>query len=466
MKNIASPIDFLHVFSRGEKWYLVHPERFKSVRINAYVGANIRNRQKDSGTPLSTETRKTLEDLNWLKPIEAGPKPRDRAKQIPVTAMDLFIAQQCTMKCIYCYGGGGEYGAPGAMSEKTAFQAVDWFWRQKGAAKTLSINFFGGEPLLQFGLLKRVVSRARQLEKGASAQFHFTLATNGTLLTEEMIRYLKENRFKINVGFDGPKEIQDRNRPLGDNNASHETVVPRIRKLIAAMPERVTLRATLWKPGEITPVRKALAAFHPHKYQTQPASPGGHKGKDGQSPTADWRDTVQGIGEAADDFIEAVRDHDVPSLTAIKNWLNFNWLLWIFDPPGRRPPMCPLGKRMVAVSASGDVYPCHRFVGWEEFKIGTVFEEGPVRESYLKATYPEKPECRTCWGKRACNGGCLFDHQVRNGNAFHPSEQYCGMTRSLLETAIHLKHQLTEEERAFLRKKRILVPRYCPMDLF
>ena len=387
-------------------------------------------------------------------------------KDTPIVSMDLFIAQQCTMDCIYCYGGGGEYGEPGIMEDETAIRAVDWMWNQRGKAKILSINFFGGEPLLRFDLLKKTVSHARALEKSGDTRFHFCVATNGTLITEEIIRYLKANRFGVNVGFDGPEDIHDRNRPLRNGGASYQTVVPRVRRLIEAMPKDVTLRATLWHRGEVDRVIKALADFNPPRYQTQPASPGGHCGKNTQFPTADGEDTARAIREAALTFVEAIRAGDISTLDAISKWLNFKWLLSVFDPPGRRPPMCTLGRTMAAVSSSGDIYPCHRFVGWEETRIGNIFDGRLDRAMYLHATFPHNGHCNTCWARQACNGGCLFDHQMRTGDPFTPSDHYCQMICSILEIAIHMKHELTESEQAFLRKEKILSPRFCPLDLF
>ena len=466
MTEKSALLNTLHAFYLGTGWYLVHPERFKSAPVSATVGKNILVFQKDPGVTLSPETENTLERLNWQLPGEASPKQPKTNRESPITVMDLFIAQQCTLKCIYCYGGGGEYGKAGAMAEKTAFRAVDWLWQQRGSAKTLNINFFGGEPLLQFDLLKKTVSYAKTLDRHGDTKFQFGVATNATLVTKEISRYLKQNHFGINVGFDGPSKIHNRNRPFKDGSPSWERVVSGIQKLMAGMPERVNLRATLWQNGEIHDVRKELAAHNPRRYQTQPASPGGHRGENGRIPTADWADTIEGIREAANEFVAAARKGDKATLLSLKRWANFNWMLNVFDPPGRRPSMCPLGRGMAAVSTTGELYPCHRFVGWDDYRMGNIFEAGMDRSDYLRATYPEKKACTSCWARQACHGGCLFDHRVRTGHRFTPSDHHCQMIRSLLETAVYLKHELTPEEQRFLKKEKILIPRYCPVDLF
>ena len=456
----------LHSFSIGTGWYLVHPERFKSAPVSAAVGKNILAFQKDADVTLLSETERVFDQLNWQLPREASAKPRKINRESPITGMDLFIAQQCTLKCIYCYGGGGEYGNAGAMKEKTVFRAVDWLWRQRGSARTLNINFFGGEPLLQFDLLKKTVSYAKTLEKRGNTRVQFSVATNATLVTDEITRYLKQNNFKINVGFDGPSEIHNRNRPFKKGSPSWERVVSGFQKLMAAMPESVQLRATLWEKGEIRDVRKALAAQNPRRYQTQPASPGGHCGENGPMPTADWADTIEGIRDAANEFVVAARKKDKATLLSIKRWANFNWMLNVFDPPDRRPSMCPLGRGMAAVSTTGEIYPCHRFVGWETYRMGSVFDGHIDRSEYLQSTYPEKDACTSCWAKQACHGGCLFDHRVRTGHRFTPSDHHCKMIRSLLETAVYLKHELTPEEQSYLTEEKILMHRYCPVDLF
>lgn len=459
------PVKFWHTFIYNGKYYLVNAENFKSTPVSQQVGKNLFELKNKPGTPVLLETEKAFQDL--LGPVGNNLyQTRFIKKQPPVVSLDLFIAQQCNMNCIYCYGGGGEYGQPGEMSEKTAFRALDWLWKQRGQTKSLAISFFGGEPLLQFDLLKKIVSYARSLEKNDNIKFSFGLGTNASLLTDNISQYLKENDFHINIGFDGPKEIHDRNRPLGNGQTSYNIIVSKITRLIAAMPENINLRATLWGKGEALQVSKALAEFTPFRYQILPATPGGHCGKNGQVPTADGEDIVQAVQETLSIFIKAIQSQDWDSLDSIRRWLNFAWLLNVFNPLRNRPAMCNLGQDKLAVSISGDCYPCHRFVGWEDFKLGNIFEDKLDRSQYCYSTFPQNPKYDPCWAKLACNGGCLFDHKVRTGDMFSPSDNFCKMIRSLTETAIYLKHEVNHEELGLLREKKIVRSDFCPLDLF
>ncbi len=379
-----------------------------------------------------------------------------------IVSMNLFITQTCNMN-----GGGGEYGAPGQMQTDTARQAVDWLWGQRGKTRKLFISFFGGEPLLQFELLRQVVSYATELGAQNATTFHFGLSTNATLLTDTVIQYLKKHQFHVNVGFDGPPKIHDRNRPMRNGNGSYDVVAPCIRRLIAAMPQAVTLRATLWRKGEIMPVRQALSNLQPARYQTHPASPGGHRGQNDQMmPTADETDAAQALQATAEMFLDALHKENIELLYALKQWLNFNWILKCLDPPPHRPPMCNMGRTMAAVSATGYIYPCHRFVGWPEARIGNVHNGRLDRDRYCRAAYPYTPECPDCESRAMCSGGCLFSHKIKTGDCWTPSPDYCRMMRAMFRTVQYLKYRLTERQRQWLLQERILEPRFCPLDLF
>lgn len=241
-----------HAFTREGYEYVVNPARMISRRVPLGFAATLQRLDADPAAP---RTKEEEQELFRLELVSARPVSGAAVKHMseegadapPIRSVNLLIAQRCNLRCTYCYGGGGEYGEAGMMSEETALRAVDWLLEQSGDNEGVSVSFFGGEPLLALPLLKKVTVHLRETAAAAGKQANFAVATNGVLLDDETLGWFKENGFRLLVGFDGPPGIQDRNRPLRDGSPSSAPLLESARRITEVMPEQANFRATVLK---------------------------------------------------------------------------------------------------------------------------------------------------------------------------------------------------------------------------
>ena len=238
--------------------YLFNIEKVKGGKISKDLSSFLDKISKNSSPPANKGLIKELEAFDLIIKKEEPLKEKEEEKEAfeadPEGKKDpalekmkadgfirniaLFVTQYCNLNCIYCYGHGGEYGKKGAMEEKTAFQAVDWLIEKSEKYMDLSISFFGGEPLLNYELIKKVVSYSKKKGKEKNKRFKYSITTNGTLLNDKIINYFKENKFSVVFSFDGPKEIQDKNRPCNDSKkSSYNMAVEHLPKLLTEIHE-------------------------------------------------------------------------------------------------------------------------------------------------------------------------------------------------------------------------------------
>jgi len=390
----------------------------------------------------------------------------DGAEAPPIRSINLFLAQRCNLRCTYCYGGGGEYGDAGMMSEETAIRAVDWLLEQSGENERVSVSYFGGEPLLAFPLLKKVTAHLRETAAAAGRQAGFAVCTNGVLLDEDSIGWFKENGFRLLVGFDGPPEIQDRNRPLAGGGPSSSACEANARRLSEVMPEMVNYRATVVDPAELPTVVRYMADLCPGPYQT--AFAGGcitEDDEDGRADLPSAADAIPVIYESMDAFLAAVRRGDEDEVRRWTRWLDFGRVVECLNPQSPAGSHCGVGRVTAAVTVDGSIYACHRFAGSPQHRIGDIWTGlGDRRDFVDKPTFRREP-CRSCWAGNWCVGGCLQYNYTRTGDMFLPPEDYCRWTRAWIEAAVHLDNELTAEDRRLLQDMRIVREKACPYDL-
>jgi uncharacterized protein len=365
----------------------------------------------------------------------------------PVVNIALFLAQQCNMRCVYCYGNGGTYGRQGLMSWETACQAVDWLMTHSGTAEKVTISFFGGEPLLNVRVLRRVLPYAREQAALREKHISFTVTTNGSLLDEETIAFLSRERIKVVVSLDGPPEYQDRQRPFANGKGSHEKVVENVRRLQAAVP-RVAARATLWREADPLRIMAALEHTGFNTYSIVKASPslqGGDPSANGGEPGR----ILEYYRAAAERLLALIRlrridQEPVPDLLRP---------LIDLDRGRRRHYGCGVGKNLVAIDVMGDIYPCHRFVGSTDLCLGSV--KAPTvtpRAPYWNACVDALRDCRGCWARYLCGGGCLYDNKAHTGDMHVPDRSYCAETQALFEELVYVYCELNDHDREFLRR--------------
>jgi uncharacterized protein len=373
--------------------------------------------------------------------------------EYPIINISLFLSQECNMHCIYCYGVGGEYAQRGRMSEEMAFRAVDWLIANSGSAERVNICFFGGEPLLNFSVMKQTVSYAREKAAEQSKKITFWITTNGSLLSEEILSFLKEEDISPMISFDGLPEYQNRQRPFKDGRGSYDTIYANLLKLRTFLPH-LTGRATIWRDADPSLVKDGMIKAGFSTCYIAKASPVLLDAHQIDMPQDD------GLGEQTLKRMMDFNRKEVEELFAVIRERKID--------KDRLPPLlarladiccgrkrhysCGIGKGMVGISITGDIYPCHRFAGQDDIRMGNIDEyraEGLT--DYHRAGVDQLPVCRSCWARYYCGGGCLYRNKALTGDMYRPDDLDCREEKALIKGLIHLYHQLDEDDREYLK---------------
>lgn len=456
-----------HLFKHHSGWYVINIEGMLAGAIDVATAGALAKMSAGPVASLESHMEDQLAIMGLLS--ESGGQPpktkRETLKDtMPVVNMTLFLTQSCNLNCIYCYGDGGAYGSGGDMTEKTAFQAVDWMLEQAGKIKKLHIGFFGGEPFLNFPLMKAIVDYAEKRVQAMGKKIAFHTTTNGTLLDDEEIDFIKEHRVEVMVSFDGTKELQDNQRPYANGEGSYHATVPKIKKLLAALPETPGHAVIV---GNTDPeiVKDAMREIGFTEVSIMPASPSLFTGgADTTKPDRDTQSLLQELEQEAKVWIDITRSRDIEALKRLKAKSGLYPGLTSLLHNRKKHHACGAGLRLAAVSAAGDIYLCHRFVGQEKYKLGSVFAKDLKREEYKKSPVTESAVCSACFAKYYCGGGCKHDNAGSCGTAITPSEDICRLRRRELELAATITCRLSSGDKAFLIEREIFTPKPCPFD--
>ena len=363
-----------------------------------------------------------------------------------VKALCLHIAHDCNLACRYCFAEEGEYhGRRALMSFETGKKALDFLVAASGARVNLEVDFFGGEPLMNWEVVKQLVAYGRELEKTHPKHFRFTLTTNGVLLNEEVMEFCNREMDNVVLSIDGRKEVHDRMRPFRKGAGSYDLILP---KFIEFAKQRREKGLKYYVRGTFTRWNLDFAKDVLHLADL---------GFDQISV-----EPVVAPKEA--DY--ALRPEDVPALCEQYDILakemirrekegnGFNFFHFMIDLTGgpcvyKRLSGCGSGSEYLAVTPWGDFYPCHQFVGMEEFLLGNVDEgviNGDLVREFKKVNVYSKKECSTCFARFYCSGGCLANSYNFTGQIGSVYEIGCMLERKRVECALMIKAALAEEE--------------------
>jgi len=454
-----------HVFNHKGRWYVINIEEMFSCAIDDATAKVIKNFISHPYSVLEPGMEEKITKLGLLSEEKKQcSEVKKKIEPLPVMNMCLFLTRSCNLKCIYCYEEGGVYETGGSMQEKTAFLAVDWLMEQSGKMKKVHINFFGGEPLLRFPLMKSIVEYAKKRVTEVDKKVDFHLTTNGTLLDDEKIAFIKEHKISVQISFDGTKELQDFQRPYLNGEGSYDSTVPEIKKLLAALPETPGHAVIV---GNTDPkiVKDAMKEIGFTSVSIMPASKSLFTGKADKTKSA--RDTVnflRELEEEAETWMELIRKRSREDLKNLKkrNGLYYGIMSLLHNSKKHYP--CGAGRGLVSVSPSGDVYLCHRFVGKEEYKLGSIFEKKLNREEYQQSPVTVNKICASCFAKYYCGGGCKHDNAGSCGTISVPAEDMCRIRCRELELSGTVTSGLDYDDRAFLVEEDIFPPKPCPFD--
>lgn len=359
-----------------------------------------------------------------------------------VKALCLHVAHDCNLACKYCFAGEGEYhGERGMMTAEVGKAAIDFLIKNSANRKNIEVDFFGGEPLMNFEVVKQVVDYARSKEEEADKNFRFTMTTNGVLLNDEIIDYLNENMYNVVLSLDGRKEVNDKMRPTPNGKGSYDVILPKFRKLVEKRGNKqYYIRGTFTHhnldfASDVT--HMADAGFD--EVSVEPVVAPNHM---------DYALGVEDIETICKEYEILAKE----MLRRHKNGKCFNFFHFMIDLTGgpcvhKRLAGCGSGTEYLAATPNGELYPCHQFVGMPEFKMGDVWEgvtNTSRREEFGKCNVYSKDECTHCWAKFYCSGGCAANSFNFHGNINDVYEIGCELQKKRLECAIGLKAELSE----------------------
>ena len=353
-----------------------------------------------------------------------------------IKALCLLVAHTCNLSCEYCFASQGKFkGSAGLMSFETGKRALDFLVENSGFRKNLEVDFFGGEPLMNFDVVKELVAYARVREKEAGKNFRFTLTTNGMLIDDDVIDFCNREMSNVVLSLDGRKEVHDRFRVDYAVNGSWDRIVPKFQKLVQARGgKNYYMRGTFThrNPDFLQDIRTMLdLGFTELSMEPVVCAPG-----DPSALTEADREIVkQQYEELAKLMLE--REAEGRPFTFYHYMLDLSGGPCIY----KRISGCGSGTEYMAVTPWGDLYPCHQFVGEERFRLGDVFhglDNPDVREEFRSCNVYQKPECRDCWAKLYCSGGCAANAWHASGSITGVYEAGCELFRKRMECAIML----------------------------
>lgn len=366
-----------------------------------------------------------------------------KKRKTVVKALCLHIAHDCNLACQYCFAEEGEYhGRRALMSFEVGKKALDFLIANSGNRRNLEVDFFGGEPLMNWEVVKQLVEYGRSKEKEYNKNFRFTMTTNGVLLNDEIMEYCNREMSNVVLSLDGRKEVNDKMRPFRGGKGSYDLIVPKFQKFAEMRGDRdYYVRGTFTRHN--LDFSKDVTEFADLGFRSMSIEP----------------------VVAAPEEEYAIREEDLPQIMEeydhlaeeyIKrkkegrgfNFFHFNIDLNQGPCVAKRLSGCGSGTEYLAVTPWGDLYPCHQFVGQEEFLLGNVdtgVTNERIRDEFKLCNVYAKDKCRNCFARFYCSGGCAANSYNFHGSITDAYDIGCAMQKKRIECAIMIKAALAED---------------------
>ena len=372
-------------------------------------------------------------DDNYIDPSAAALMKQDA----PIKALCLHVSHDCNLRCQYCFASTGDFGTGHRMTMdvETAKKAIDFVIQRSGSRRNIEVDFFGGEPLMAMDTVKATVDYARSLEEKHGKNFRFTITTNGVLLNEENIAYINREMSNAVLSLDGRPEVNDKMRKTISGTGSYDVILPKFQKLVEGRGDK-----DYYLRGTFTRYNRDFSAdvMHIADQGFQNVSVEPVVG----SPDCDYtfrEEDLPGILAEYEKLAEQLLHR--PDV----NFFHFNVDLSQGPCVIKRLRGCGAGCEYVAITPEGDIYPCHQFVGNEEYKLGNLYEDTfnlDLSHRFGELNVYTRPDCQQCWARFYCSGGCSASNLLVNGDIKIPNRFGCDMQRKRLECAIAMKaHQ-------------------------
>ncbi|HIR31155.1 MAG TPA: thioether cross-link-forming SCIFF peptide maturase [Candidatus Faecousia faecavium] len=396
------------------------------------------------------EIRACLEDIQALEAqgklftpdsFEDLATHKEHSPQV-IKAMCLHVAHTCNLNCSYCFASQGKYhGERALMSYEVGKQAFDFLIANSGSRRNLEVDFFGGEPLMNWDVVKQLVAYAREQEKIYNKNFRFTLTTNGMLVDDDVIDFCNKEMHNVVLSLDGRKEIHDRLRVDYAGKGSYDRIVPKFQEFVKRRGDKeYYMRGTFTHANpDFTKDLLHMADLGFDRLSMEPVvcAPG--------DPAALTDEDIQVVKEQYEILAEEM-------LKRRKEGRPFTFYHYMLDLTGgpciyKRLSGCGSGTEYVAVTPWGDLYPCHQFVGEEKYKLGDIWNgitNEAIRQEFRSCNAYSRPDCRDCWARLYCSGGCAANAYHATGSISGVYHQGCELFKKRIECAIML--QIAQKE--------------------
>lgn len=425
------------------------PEMEKPEKISEHAKKEILSRLRE--TYGEAEVMEALEEIQYL--IDAGELfTKDvyhdyivdfKKRKTVVKALCLHIAHDCNLACQYCFAEEGEYhGRRALMSFEVGKKALDFLIANSGNRRNLEVDFFGGEPLMNWEVVKQLVAYGRSKEKEYNKNFRFTMTTNGVLLNDEIMEFCNKEMSNVVLSLDGRKEVNDKMRPFRNGKGSYDLIVPKFQKFASIRGDKdYYIRGTFTR-GNMD-FAKDVLEFADLGFESMSIE-----------PVVAQPEEYYAIKE--EDIPQILDEYDKLAVEYIKrkkegkgfNFFHFNIDLQQGPCVAKRLAGCGSGTEYLAVTPWGDFYPCHQFVGQEKFLLGNVdtgLTNTEIRDEFKLCNVYAKDKCRDCFARFYCSGGCAANSFNFHGNITDAYDIGCEMQKKRIECAIMIKAALAEE---------------------
>lgn len=359
-----------------------------------------------------------------------------------VKALCLHVAHDCNMQCKYCFGSQGSFeGDRELMSIEVGKKSLDFLMEQSGSRRNLEVDFFGGEPLMNFEVVKELVAYGREIEKKYNKRIRFTITTNGLLLDQDKTDYINKHMENVILSIDGRPQVNDNMRRTFNDQGTYDLIIDNYKNFVKERQDELYyVRGTFTK--ENLDFSKDVTFLINEGFKNVSVE-----------PVVVSEDMTYALKEEHLDIIkdeyEKLADYFIESALKNKVFEFFHFNIDLDQGPCviKRISGCGAGTEYLAVAPDGDLYPCHQFVGNKKFKIGNVMDNNYQNKWYNTfntAHIYSKEQCKKCWAKFYCSGGCHANAYNMNGDILKPHELGCEMEKKRIECAIGIKAVLSK----------------------
>ena len=425
----------IHIFSYHDHYYIYD---VGSGSLHECDEKTARVLEGDKTDVSDEELKAILEDAEALK--EQGLLYKEEVKAYPmksheVKALCLHVSHDCNLRCKYCFADEGAYHSKReVMSRETAFAAIDFLLRESGQRKVLEVDFFGGEPLMNLGVVKDTVYYAKEQAAKLGKRFLFTTTTNGLLLDDETIKFFNEEMENVVLSLDGRPEVHDAVRKTVNGKGSFDLVIEKIKKFVRSRGDKhYYVRGTFTaKNLDFAKDVLFLADQGFDSISMEPVVT--------DIPELQIREEhLPRIEKEYENLCEAYLERE-------EKGEGFNFFHFNIDLEGgpclqKRVSACGAGNEYFSVVPNGDIYPCHQFAGDSKWKMGSVFEgtlDENIRSKFAESCLFTRKKCENCFAKFICSGGCSANNYHYNGDIEEPYAMTCAMMKKRIECAMHI----------------------------